>query len=313
VTVFVNGTAYTGQRLADGSYTVTATAADAYGNVSAVGTAPKTLVIDTAAPTGNFTIAGAKTIGGQLATNASTSTLQLSFSGGAAALYQMAFSTDGGATFSTPVAYATSASLKVPTTNAIYSVVVRVTDLAGNSFSVTQTVRLDTIGPTISSTITSGSSAYDLGTTPTFTYSASDLDGVATISSTLDSTTALSSGGTINLYTLTAGAHTILVTSTDQLGNVSTATVSFQVHATIGGLVNAVNYGASVGKISSSTKTTLLATLASAQTALTAGNNAGAKTLLSQFATQVTNAGSNINAAYASLLLSWEQDLFGRL
>src|SRR5262249_55714244 len=42
-TTYVNGVVYTGQKLADGRYTVTATAADAFGNVSTAGTAPKTL------------------------------------------------------------------------------------------------------------------------------------------------------------------------------------------------------------------------------------------------------------------------------
>ncbi len=66
VAVYVNGVLYTGQHLANGSYTVTAVATDTYGNVSAAGTAPKTLVINSTGATGSFTVSGAKSIGGQL-------------------------------------------------------------------------------------------------------------------------------------------------------------------------------------------------------------------------------------------------------
>jgi hypothetical protein len=313
LTAYVNGVVYTGQKLADGTYTVTATAADAYGNVSPAGTAPKQLVIDTTPPTGSFTIAGAQAINGQLAVKSPSLTLALSFSDTRGPA-QMAFSTNGGASFSTPVAYAASASVTLPTTDGLYTVQVRVTDLAGNSFTISQVVRLDTTGPVITSSITApnNNGSYDLGTNPTLTYSATDINTVSTISATIDSTTAISSGATINLYTLTAGAHQITITATDKLGNVSTATVSFTLHPTLTGLVNAVNYGASNGLIPSAAKTTLLATLSSAQAALTAGNATLEKTYLNTFITQVKTANLKIVASYATLLANWTTDLISR-
>jgi hypothetical protein len=313
-TVYVNGAVYTGQKLADGSYTVTAVSFDAYGNAS-TGTAPHTLVVDTAPPSGSFSIAGAKTINGQLAVASQSPTLQLSLSGTGSSLWQMSFSTDGGVTFSAPVAYAASATVALPGTNAVYTLVVRATDVAGNTATFTQTVRLDTVGPATSYTLTAPTNAgsYDLGTNPTLSYSANDLDGVSTISAILDSTTTVSSGGAINIYTLTAGTHTIAITATDGLGNVSVLTVTFQVHATIAGLVNAVNYGVSHGLITSSLQSSLLATLQSAQTALNAGNNASAKTYLNQFVTQLQGAGSKITSSFATLLKGWAQDLIARL
>jgi hypothetical protein len=316
VTVYVNGVVYTGQQLASGSYTVTATATDAYGNVSTAGTAPKTLVVDTAVPTGSFTVSSAKTINGQLATNSQTLTLALSLNGTGSSMSQMAISTDGGLTFGATVAYAATATVTLPSANAVYTIVVRATDAAGNSALFSQTVRLDTAGPTISNTITAptNNGSYDLGTNPTLAYSASDIDGVATISAKLDSTTSISSGGTINLYTLTAGTHTIVITATDQVGNTSTATLSIQVHPTIAGLRNAVTYGASLGQISSSLQSTLLSTLTSAQNALNAANKTSAKTYLNQFITQVQGANSKqMAASMASLLVNWTQDVIARL
>src|SRR5262249_55638376 len=158
-----------------------------------------------------------------LATASPTLTLSMAFSD-AGGLAQMSISTDGGATFTAPVAYASTATVTLTSANAIYTVVVRVTDAVGNQFSASQTVRLDTVGPTASSTLTAptNNGSYDLGTNPTFSYSGTDTDGVASISAKLDSTTTISSGGSINLYTLAAGSHTLLITATDGLGNVST-------------------------------------------------------------------------------------------
>jgi hypothetical protein len=314
-TVYVNGVVYTGQSLANGSYTVTAISTDAAGNVSTTATAPRTLVIDTAPPTGSFTISGATTINGQLAVKSQTLTLQLSLNGTGSSMWQMSFSIDGGATFSTPVAYAASASVTLPAANAVYTVVVRATDAAGNGATFSQTVRLDTAGPAITDTISAptNNGSYDLGTNPTLTYGASDVDGVASISASLDSTTAITSGGTINLYSLAAGTHAIVISSSDGLGNTSTLTVSFQVHVTIAGLVNAVNYGVSRLLVSSTIQSSLLATLQSAQTALNGGLNTSAKSYLNSFVTQVQGAGTKIIASYASLLVGWTQDLVARL
>ena len=50
---------------------------------------------------------------------------------------------------------------------------------------------------------------------PTVTYSASDVSGVNSISASVDGTTTISSGAAINMYTLKAGAHTVVVKATD--------------------------------------------------------------------------------------------------
>jgi hypothetical protein len=314
LTVYVNGVVYTGQPLADGTYTVTATATDAAGNVSAAATAPKTLTIDTTPVTGTVTISGAKTIGGVATVRSAALALQLAASGGAAAPVQTAISVDGGTTFGTTTAYAPTASASLPAADGLYTVVVRIVDAAGNIAFLSQTVRLDTTGPAVSASVAGGTNgSFDLGQTATYTASATDVSGVASTAANLDGATTITSGSTINLYTLTAGGHTITITATDGMGNVSTTTVTFQIHATIAGLTNAVNYGNANGLVSSSIQKTLLSTLQSAQAALNGGNTASAKSYLNTFISQVKGAGKAITSSYATLLLSWAQDLLVRM
>ena len=312
VNVYVNGTLYTGQTLSPGSYTVTAIATDQAGNTS-TGTAPKTLVIDTTPPTGSFGFSGSVTVNSQAAVKTQTVTLTLSLSD-SHGMGTMAFSTDG-TTFSTPVAYSSTATVTLPSaTDGIYTVWVRATDAAGNTMTTSQTVRLDQTGPTITDSISAptNNGSYDLGTSPTVTFSATDIDGIGSITASLDGTTTISSGGTINLYTLLAGSHTVTFTGTDKLGNTSTVTTTIQLHATLNGLVNAVNYGLGQGYISSSVKTTLLATLASAQSALAANNRTSEKSYLNTFVSQVGNKSNKITASYVTLLTSWANDLISQ-
>jgi hypothetical protein len=227
----------------------------------------------------------------------------------------MQFSTDGGASWSAWQAYSTSATVTLPAADGVYSVQTRVMDVAGNTSTSSQTIRLDRSGPAIttSQTAPTNSGSYDVGATLVLGFGATDLDNVSSISATLDGSTSVSSGGSINLYTLTAGTHTIVITATDGLGNTSRSTSTFQLHPTIGGLTNAVNYGANVGLIAKSLQTTLLSTLQSAQAALTAGNHTLAKSYLNSFLSQMQSAGSKITASYATLLVNWTQDLIARL
>ncbi len=106
-----------------------------------------------------------------------------------------------------------------------------------------------------------------------------------------------------------------MITAKDGLGNVSTTTITIQVHATVAGLTTAVNDGVTRAQItSSSVATQLKSYLSSAQSALNANNHVSAKTYLASFVSLVqAQSGVTINAAYAALLVSWAQDLIGRL
>ncbi|HEY8761613.1 MAG TPA: hypothetical protein VIP52_11970 [Candidatus Dormibacteraeota bacterium] len=228
----------------------------------------------------------------------------------------MAFSTNGGTTFLAAVAYTATASLTLSSGDGLYTIAVLVTDVAGNSTIVTRTIRLDTTGPAISYGMIAptNSGFYDVGTTITFNFSASDFDNVASLSAKLDSATTLTNGQVIDVDKLKAGTHTIVLTSTDQLGNSSSVTVTFQVHATVAGQINAVNKGAAAGLITSVQQSKLTALLQIVQYYLNAGNTASAKSALNNYISWVQlNSGKSINAAYAALLINWAQHLYNRL
>ncbi len=131
----------------------------------------------------------------------------------------------------------------------------------------------------------------------------------------MDGTTAVAGGGVINIETLAAATHTIVITAKDGLGNVSTTTTTIQVHATVAGLTTAVNDGVKSAKITSTTTSShLLVYLSSAQAALNANNHVSAKSELASFVSLVqVQRGVSINAAYAALLIGWASDLIGRL
>jgi hypothetical protein len=149
---------------------------------------------------------------------------------------------------------------------------------------------------------TSNGGAYDVGATIGLSFGGSDLT-----SATLDGAT-ISSGGAIDVDTLLAGAHTIVVTGIDAAGNTTTKTITFQVHATLNGLLAAANDGAKKGLVTSAE----LATLTSLLQAAMKGNSGRIK--LPAFISEVQKAaGKSIAAGYAALLLNWAQDLLPRL
>ena len=228
----------------------------------------------------------------------------------------MAFSSNGGATYLAAVAYAATGALALPATDGLYTVAVRVTDIAGNSQVLTQTVRLDQGGPAISNTMTAptNNGSYDVGTSITFTFGATDVDNVPTLSATLDATTALTSGQKIDVNTLNAGTHTIVISAADQLGNTSSVTITFQVHATVSGQINAVNQGVTAGLITAKVGSSLVSMLNTVQSSINAGNPAAAKSALTNYMNYVkSQSGTGINAAYATRLVNWAQDLYNRL
>jgi hypothetical protein len=305
VAVYVNGVAYTGQTLADGTYTVTAIATDQAGNTSATATAPKTLVIATAGPSGSFTVAGAKTLGGQLSTNSKTPTLTLSFTD-AVALSTMATSTNGGTSYGSTVPYATSTTVSLGA-DGTYTLAVQITDVAGNVKAFTLSVRLDTTGPTISASLSTPQSVtlgYDGTGNISATWSATDASTVATLTAAIDGVTITS--GTIDVTTLMAGSHTYTVTAVDGLGNTSTTTVTFQVHPSLAGIQNAVNVGSNKGYMSKTEKTKLLSYLTGSGTTLKAN--------LTSFVNECKSAqaAGTLTANESTLLQSWANDLNSR-
>jgi hypothetical protein len=131
---------------------------------------------------------------------------------------------------------------------------------------------------------------------------------MGTISAKLDGTTTISSGtGNLDIDTLIAGAHTIVITSADALGNTSTFTLTFTIRPTATGILAAINDGAARGWISASFKTSLVSQI---NTVIGAPNPAPK---IRGFISVVQGGTtSQITAAYKTLLLNWANDLLAR-
>ena len=184
------------------------------------------ITFDSVAPDGAFTINnGTPVLNGMVATANPSLTLQLSFEGTRSTLDTMAFSTDGGSTYGAAQPYAATATALLVGPDGEYTVAVRVTDGAGNTFTTTKQVRLDRTGPVITPTSPLDGRVLDVSEVITFQYGASDVSGVASSSATLDGHS-IANGGSIDAGLLSAGAHTITITATDALGNVSARTIT---------------------------------------------------------------------------------------
>jgi hypothetical protein len=296
----------------DGPVTLTVTETDPEGNPNVV---TLNLVKDTVAPAGSWN-AGLTVINGMGSTKNPTLTLNMAYTDAISGLYQMAFSINGGA-YSAPQAYASKATVVLPGADGVYTVSARVWDAAGNVFTYGKSIRLDRTGPSLTTSVTAPTdgTAYDIGRLINVSYSATDADNVVTISAVLDSTTAVASGAVINTESLTAGTHSLVITAVDGLGNVTTTTTTIIVMVWNAGLVRAVNDGVTNGLITSSaTSSQLLSYLASAKAAVVALNNPLAKTYLASFISYVqAQSGLTINAAYATQLVGWANNLISRL
>ena len=296
-----------------GVWTYSAYGEDLAGNVSAWS---NTLAItfDSVAPDGAFTINnGTPVLNGMVATANPLLTLQLSFNSTGSMLDTMALSTDGGATYGAAQPYAATATALLVGPDGEYTVAVRVTDGAGNTFTTTKQVRLDRTGPVITPTSPLDGRVLDVSEVITFQYGVSDVSGVASSSATLDGHS-IANGGSIDAGLLSAGAHTITITATDALGNVSARTITFRVEATIAGLIHEIDEGVADGEIAANQRNALIVKLNAAQAALNAGNISSAQTNLQDLINLVNaQTGKKISVEIAGSLVDWVTDLIGRL
>jgi hypothetical protein len=184
-----------------------------------------------------------------------------------------------------------------------YDVIVELIDRAGNIGYYHQIVRLDTAGPAITVTLSApqGPLGYDGSANISISESARDLSGVQSLSYSLDGGAA-STSGTINVYSLAAGSHTVVITAVDGVGNVRTSTQTFAVQPSLTGIQDAVTVGANSGTISNKEQRTLASILSNGQDSLA--------TRLAKFQTEVSRqAGGAIATSEANLLLGWAQSL----
>lgn len=119
----------------------------------------------------------------------------------------------------------------------------------------------------------------------------------------------------IDLYTLALGNHTLVVTATDKLGNQSTKSVTFKVSATIQSLMTSVNRFYAEHKIKSARLvSTLLGKLQKAQLYLNRGKTNQAKQQLQSFIQQVqSESGKGITTDAAQKLIADAQFVIGTL
>ncbi len=299
--------------LGDGLHALSARILDATSALSSLSDA-QAVTIDTAGPSGSFTInADSTVINGADATNSPFLALGLTFADGNG-LDTMEISTDGGATYTPAESYFNANAVTLTGADGLYTVAVRITDLSGNTVVVTKQIRLDRSGPAITDSGIANGAVYDVGTTLTLNFGASDTDGVKTVAATLDTTTGLKSGVAISTDTLTAGLHTVVITATDQLGNVSSVSVTFTIRVTTGGLQSAVGDGVARKQVDASVQSVLVNKLQSAQAAINRGDKTSARNMLNAFISAVSsNSGKKIDAGYAAMLIGWANDVLARL
>jgi hypothetical protein len=109
---------------------------------------------------------------------------------------------------------------------------------------------LDTTAPAITAGLVPAGPGFDTASTTTLTYTADDGagSGVKSLTATLDGA-AIASGSVIDTFFLAAGTHTIRVSSEDNVGNASSKTIVFEVHATAASLVKNVDRAWALGLI----------------------------------------------------------------
>ncbi len=114
----------------------------------------------------------------------------------------------------------------------------------------TTTFVLDTTPPVITAGISPVGPTFDTASTTTLTYSATDGagSGLKSLGAKLDGT-AIASGTVIDTFFLTAGFHTIVVTATDNVDNVSTKTITFKIEATSASLLKNIDRAWNMGLI----------------------------------------------------------------
>ena len=239
-------------------------------------------------------------------------TLTLTGPAGSTAVYTITDSRGSVITGSAAIGDSTTASFDVDVSalaDGALTVTVVEKDIWGNSSDPVTTAWVkDTTAPTVVVTIpapTNGG-AYDIGSPLAFAWITSDATAVTSSTAKIDGTTALVSGAGINVDALTAGIHTITITTTDVVGNIAITTVTFTLRPTATGLQNAVTDGFNRGLLTAAMQSTLLGTLKSI-------NNGNAKAKLSQFINTVKGGlGTSVNMAYGNLLLNWANDLLAR-
>ena len=139
-----------------------------------------------------------------------------------------------------------------------------------------------------------------------FDFSATDnISGVESVTAMLDGVP-VTNGQVIDLYTLSLGAHTLTVIAIDKAYNESSASVTFNVTATVDSLLMSVNRFASEGKIDDNgVLNSLVKKLQGVQDSIKKGQTTAAINKLGAFINEVqAQSGKHITTDAANLLIA---------
>jgi hypothetical protein len=133
--------------------------------------------------------------------------------------------------------------------------------------------------------------------------------GVASSSVTLDGTSA-TNGQVLDMFFLGPGLHTLVVTATDNLGNSSRATRTFEVHATAQSLDNNIDRACSLGLIKATLCNALKAKARAALAAHNRGHHVTEHNILKALVHQLeAKRGNGVDVATANRLIAYIEDL----
>ena len=198
----------------DGTKTVTYRVKD---NAGRTATFSDTIVLDTVNPTGSISIAG----GGAWSTSTGV-TLNVSASDATSGVATTQASNDN-VTYTS--VSGTTPAWTLTSTNGTKTVWYRVTDAAGRSTTVSDTIGLDTVNPTATITINNGASTTASANVSLNVTSGDATSGVATTTASNDNVTFTPVTGSTPAWTLTGGngTKTVWYRVTDSSGRSTTA------------------------------------------------------------------------------------------
>jgi hypothetical protein len=261
-------------------------------------------VVDTTAPVGTIRLDG-----GASTTTTGVVTVTLAFTDAVGAA-RMRFSIDGGATWTAWEPYAATRVLSLGHTDGSRTVIAQVADAAGNVGTASASITVAIPPPTIVVTGIEPGQSCDLCSTFRITVRAA---GAVTVSATLDGKP-FALPGTIDPFLLAAGAHTLRIVAGDAEGRQSVQVVTFAVHATIEGLICAVQRAVAEGLVAAELESSLLAKLNAAKASRDRGNATSEINQLHAFEHELAaQRGKKIDATFGDRAAGWTDDLVARI
>ena len=188
----------------------------------------------------------------------------------------------------------------------------RATDNGGNVSAVgSSTIKIDKSDPVVSfAGVTAGQSVAN---TADVTWTTTDaVSGMASVAVTVDGAT-VPSGQPLELWRLSLGSHTVVVTATDVAGRSSSSTVTFTTTTSLPTLTTLVGQLADDGLVSNAGESRLAKRLGQASKQLAAGRRTPAIAQLREFITLASDPVNVPDAAARAALVRDAQAVIDQL